>query len=1092
MKNGNRKSAGGKPLCTKLGMIAVISALVLVAVAPMAAGEWYFKPGYPNYAPSGMPDFDQQQDAWQAINAGPNGVVDSIAIGDDVQISPTGTPVGPYRKVIAPGPNCALESAPVNDDQLVWVFCGPTAVANCFWWFDSKYADPAGTSGDGNDMFPLVRDYGVGDDHLAANVPPLVCDLANRMLTCSSGTTNVHDMEYAIAGWLNETGLNNKLYEHTVEKPDFYWIEEEIERSQDVILLLGFWAESGGEFHRCGGHYVTCAGVNSEEQMIAFSDPFFDNAVFGGPGHTYPVPHPVNYPPEFHNNAANMSHDFYNVSSPSPSPGGNWSIPDYPVSLDPTLVKYFQEDECWDGPIHTEIEYAVVISPKCEPAIEVNKTVWDPDLGKWVKKIDDAQVYENYTFRCEIHNNGTCCNLTDIRFWDNMSCSMEYADNASLRAPDGEWLDIVLPGNFVFKPKILHPENQYWNPYDPICNMFEELCPEPDRRYHLISWEDTNGDDKLSYCDQIEMGTKVVDQQQVEWTPYDALQNTSLMDYQSFVPAVPTLDAVQVALWGNGGSVTVTIYDPSMAAIGSSTLSLGPLGDPSTPVWVQFHFTPPVDLMPDQTYYIDVTTDGDYHWFFIDYDNYPPGQLWLDGILYDMRDWTFKTEYYSSMDWYHVELLPYTLTLTDAETGDISYFDSVLDHQEIDLQDPSGTQWKKVCCCKDGYLLLDWMDANWNGILDSGDDILLRNIRTGETVVYHVEEVTIDLVVNKEWLIDDWLPGLILEPCQNVTIEFDAQVVKCGNDTNIQYAKGWCEQAGWVYGDEDIVWINTTPKPGIEVNKTVWNGTAWVNRIDANISDIVRFNSTVHNNGTCCNLTNMAIMDTLSESLQYVNATPNPDNVIHNPDGTTTLVWNVAGPLVPCQTLIFLIDANVTQYGEDWNKQNATAETCFGTIIYDEDYAYVNVPTAEKPDLVITDAWVCWPDNCTICYNVTNLGNGTAPACHSTALYHTWTYTQEKDNITVCADNNETVAESDEGNNCLTDIWVCGDATGDGIVTMADGRRIYMHKIYGTPLNCDPWEADVTGDGLITMADGRRIYMHKIYGTPLNCKVCTV
>jgi hypothetical protein len=64
----------------------------------------------------------------------------------------------------------------------------------------------------------------------------------------------------------------------------------------------------------------------------------------------------------------------------------------------------------------------------------------------------------------------------------------------------------------------------------------------------------------------------------------------------------------------------------------------------------------------------------------------------------------------------------------------------------------------------------------------------------------------------------------------------------------------------------------------------------------------------------------------------------------------------------------------------------------------------------------------------------------------------------------------------------------CGDATGDGIVTMADGRRIYMHKIYGTPLNCDPWEADVTGDGLITMADGRRIYMHKIYGTPLNCK----
>ena len=65
--------------------------------------------------------------------------------------------------------------------------------------------------------------------------------------------------------------------------------------------------------------------------------------------------------------------------------------------------------------------------------------------------------------------------------------------------------------------------------------------------------------------------------------------------------------------------------------------------------------------------------------------------------------------------------------------------------------------------------------------------------------------------------------------------------------------------------------------------------------------------------------------------------------------------------------------------------------------------------------------------------------------------------------------------------------WVCGDATGDDMVTMADGRRIYMHKIYGVELDCDLCEADVTGDGLITMADGRRIYMHKIYGVELNC-----
>jgi len=44
-------------------------------------------------------------------------------------------------------------------------------------------------------------------------------------------------------------------------------------------------------------------------------------------------------------------------------------------------------------------------------------------------------------------------------------------------------------------------------------------------------------------------------------------------------------------------------------------------------------------------------------------------------------------------------------------------------------------------------------------------------------------------------------------------------------------------------------------------------------------------------------------------------------------------------------------------------------------------------PVMEKPDLVVTEQWVCWPENCTICYNITNIGNGTAPAGHNTTLY---------------------------------------------------------------------------------------------------------
>ena len=49
-----------------------------------------------------------------------------------------------------------------------------------------------------------------------------------------------------------------------------------------------------------------------------------------------------------------------------------------------------------------------------------------------------------------------------------------------------------------------------------------------------------------------------------------------------------------------------------------------------------------------------------------------------------------------------------------------------------------------------------------------------------------------------------------------------------------------------------------------------------------------------------------------------------------------------------------------------------------------------------------------------------------------------WTYTPPSDNITVRADNNESVDELDEDNNCLTNIWMCGDVRKDGSVTAWD------------------------------------------------------
>jgi len=67
------------------------------------------------------------------------------------------------------------------------------------------------------------------------------------------------------------------------------------------------------------------------------------------------------------------------------------------------------------------------------PPIEVTKTVWNGTA--WVKELN-ASMGNTVRFRCEMHNNGTS-NLTNITVWDFLSCSLEYADDAT-RDPTAE------------------------------------------------------------------------------------------------------------------------------------------------------------------------------------------------------------------------------------------------------------------------------------------------------------------------------------------------------------------------------------------------------------------------------------------------------------------------------------------------------------------------------------------------------------------------------------------------------------------------------------------------------------------------------
>jgi len=337
--------------------------IVVEEVAPPpTTPPMYWKPSYPHYAPSGMPDFNERQDGWNSTGA--------------------------------------------------WTWCAPTAVANSLWWMDSRF-HPSNM---------LTAYGGAISEHDPSNVIPFITHLAYFMDTDGIRTvpgggaahtgTWTWDMETGIAQYLSWTGVNPKgdvngdgkvdatdlalvnaalgktpgqpgwnmaadidpvttgwpvvklannivntldlalvtanmgkngtFYEHTEPAPKFDYVEKEVEKCEDVVLVLGFWYQSGTTWYRYdypyqegSGHAVTVAGINSTAPKIATSDPdndaFHDGLITQG---RVPVAHPP-YPhgSNIHNNASLVSQDIYDVAPvPQGFPAGiaNFTLVGYP------------------------------------------------------------------------------------------------------------------------------------------------------------------------------------------------------------------------------------------------------------------------------------------------------------------------------------------------------------------------------------------------------------------------------------------------------------------------------------------------------------------------------------------------------------------------------------------------------------------------------------------------------------------------------------------------------------------------------------------------------------------------------------------
>jgi len=303
----------------------------------------YYKPTYVDYAPKGMPDFDQKQNNWR---------------------NP-------------------------QDPQQRWTHCGPVALANCLWWFDSKFETSTTPPPTIVDNYPLVQSYATmgppWDDHDALNVMPFVDSLA---LYCGtnialpfpllSGTAMIN-MAAGVSNWLNKTGLSSKYTVNLVQYPPYQLLYDQVHESQDVILLLGFYGfdPTGLSCCRLGGHYVTIAGVCSAEQAICISDPWFDmneGEPPAGSAHLSSVHNDARFVSGPH---GTVHHDKYAVTppmAPCPLPGAAM-LSTYPVGTADIVNFEFQNpfdpgvQHCpyQGGPIYTVIEGALVICPICIP-----------------------------------------------------------------------------------------------------------------------------------------------------------------------------------------------------------------------------------------------------------------------------------------------------------------------------------------------------------------------------------------------------------------------------------------------------------------------------------------------------------------------------------------------------------------------------------------------------------------------------------------------------------------------------------------------------------------------------------------------------
>jgi len=234
---------------------------------------WYYYPPYPNYAPSGIPDFTNTQEDWHLPD--------------------------------------------IDDHRVNGIGCSTFTFANMLWYMDSMFSDPLGFPGDGKDDFNLVTDYRAPgnpnpgpypDDHNFNNVndpgtpwDPTRYIYGNELIETIrmyTGPGYFGDWEPGLISFISERNLSKYLSVKIISEPNIQDLYNCIENKSSTILNLR-WVDKNYEI--LGGHTVALAGVNLNESIISISDPSRD------------ADNPK-YSNIQHNDASIVSHDMYYVN----------------------------------------------------------------------------------------------------------------------------------------------------------------------------------------------------------------------------------------------------------------------------------------------------------------------------------------------------------------------------------------------------------------------------------------------------------------------------------------------------------------------------------------------------------------------------------------------------------------------------------------------------------------------------------------------------------------------------------------------------------------------------------------------------------